>query len=78
METTKRHRVELDPYRYEVLRYFGLLQGRPIGHVMRRALSSFADAVQEENPPIRAHLLAMQAAAAAAGDVDREMDMIPF
>jgi len=79
MDGIKRHRVELDPYSYEVLRYFGLLRGVPIGRVMRRALYAFAQGVVEEFPPIKAHMVAL-AAAEASGTHEqyKTVDMVPF
>lgn len=71
MNATKRVRVELDAPSYEALRYFGLLRGVPVGSVMRRALNSYASAVVEEFPAVKAHM-----AAAAAAEAAR-LDMIP-
>lgn len=59
-------RVELPGETYSALRYFGLLRGVPVGHVMRKALELFADQVQKEFPPVHAHVLAQLAAEQAA------------
>lgn len=79
MYGTKRVRVELDAPSHEALRYFGLLRGVPIGSVMRRALNSYASAVVEEFPAVKAHVAA-KIAAAKAGPVedDPDLNLVPF
>ena len=79
MDGLKRHRVELDAYSYEVLRYFGLLRGVPVGSVMRRALSTFASSVVKEFPPVQAHMLALKAAEEAGEHAAYDgVEMVPF
>lgn len=62
MSETKRIRIDLDKHSYEVLHYFGLLRGRPMGHTLREILARHAASVEEEFPPVRAHILAWEAA----------------
>lgn len=72
----RRHRVELDEISYETLKYVGLLRGVPLGHVLAKQLSVYADALQKEFPAVRAHCLAVMQA--RGHDVEIEDSTVQF
>ena len=67
MNGTRRIRVDLDAESYEALKYFGLLRGQPVGKTITRLLAIHATTIVQEDPSVRAHLLAWHAARSQQG-----------
>lgn len=81
----RRARLDLDADTHEAFRYFSLLRGVPVGGALRQVLARHAAAVEQEFPPVRAHMLAWRAAMDSARQVETapgpgrpDMDEIPF
>jgi hypothetical protein len=78
MKDAKRIRLVLDAETYELHHYFAQLRGRSLGWHLRRVLALYAQTAEQENPPLRAHMLAWREAKKAEQLSDADPEVLPF